>query len=228
VLVAVGLLTLVVGAVLTAIYVNDNNTENKYPKAFSIVGPLLIVLGIILTMTGFILSTPAVSSALLNCFNCDDPNGFCRKKFPRLSHFLRPDETVFFNKSAMEALQNQPAKSALKRPQPPEGYERSRHESQGSDSVFITPPAESHTKTSSQSDAKRTAVERVRMTSKGVRFSDSDPEAVRDVRAASFTSATSAVSLKHCKIHPKSDIFWVDHQKTAVGNLASVDTTTEL
>ncbi|XP_005098775.1 uncharacterized protein LOC101845328 [Aplysia californica] len=224
VLIAVGVLFLIAGIVMTIVDATDNEQRNKYPEIFAVIGPVLIVLAVIILVSGITLSTPVMSRALHHCFSFDDPESFCRVHCPRFSHFLKPDTAVLINQAGMKALKVEPGKSALRRqPAAPPDQENHIITKGGSEDVEaqynVQNPSEVGT-ISCDVDAERKLVNnnshgRSRLGSKGVRFSESDDgDAVREARAPSVSSSSdhngSMLSLRHCKVHPKNGIWWTD------------------
>ncbi|RUS80532.1 hypothetical protein EGW08_011716 [Elysia chlorotica] len=220
VLFALGLPTLVAGVVMTVVAATDDDQDGKYPPAFLAVGPTLLVCAFILFLSGFSLISPIVANAIDYCFSFDDPTSFCRVKCPRLSHFIKPDPTIYINRAAMDALKTEPSKPSLKKPSRPPNAPRESD----SDCLTGNPPANGSGDSSMAtqgssgiSSADMTVVSEVktrRPGQKGVRFSESDTDdGVRRPRAVSASSDSSLLSLRHCKIHPKGEagVWWTDN-----------------
>ncbi|KAK3778290.1 hypothetical protein RRG08_016754 [Elysia crispata] len=223
VLFALGLPTLVAGVVMTVVAATDDDQDGKYPPAFLAVGPTLLVCAFILFLSGFSLISPIMANAVDYCFSFDDPNSFCRVRCPRLSHFIKPDPTIYINRAAMDALKTEPGKPALKKPSRPPYLPQDPGDMAGIPSAHENPANGLEDGAVQQQGCSGSSMTQVTVESepkvrrpgqKGVRFSESDlDDGVRRPRAVSASSDSSLLSLRHCKIYPKNGggVWWTDN-----------------
>nr|KAG5714888.1 hypothetical protein BaRGS_000376 [Batillaria attramentaria] len=113
-----GIPCLIAGLIFTIVSSTDDGDEEsgrKYPTAFPVVGPILLVLSVLCFGIGVLLHNIAILVAIRDCLNLSEPGSFCRVHFPKLSAWLRPDPTVARNRAALNNLQTAPARSAMRK-----------------------------------------------------------------------------------------------------------------
>ena len=155
---------------------------------------------------------------LTDCLQLSDkPDSFCRRHFPRLSAWLKPDVVAILNQAALKNLQTAPARSALRKmPNPDlvtveteldegEGHSNGDHHNH-----YHPPPRRKRAVTFSQGENLEGSCVGVRLDSSG---SEQDHTSVQLENGGSLSDqspSSSLLSLRHCRIHPKEDVFWTE------------------
>ncbi|KAK7111420.1 uncharacterized protein [Littorina saxatilis] len=229
-----GIPCLIAGLILTIVSSDDGEESNKYPSSFNVAGPLLLALSVICFAVGVLLYNVVILQKLRDCMNLSDKDSFFRVHCPRLSGWIKPDTVAALNRAAINNLQTAPARSAMRKmPNPdlvaletgeghaqdhPQGEEG--HHYQGRDhhdSHQRYPPARrKRAVTFSEGDGDLDVAFAGLSTS-----SEPDRISVHSENGGGggggltgslngHSPSSSLLSLRHCKIHPRDDVFWTD------------------
>ncbi|XP_076459268.1 uncharacterized protein LOC143292655 [Babylonia areolata] len=230
-----GIPCLIAGLILTIVSsTSDGGDSRKYPSSFPVLGPILLALSVICFITGVLLYSEELRRSLRDCLGLSDKDSFCRRRFPRLAAWLKPDPNAARNQTAINNLQTNPTRSALRKiPNPDlvametelkdgEGYplhrdlgsdDHNHHHQQHHHHVPPPPARRKRAVTFSQGDdSQEGGFVGVRLNSVG---SEADRHSVQSENGAGssvngHSPSSSLLSLRHCRIRPKDEVFWTE------------------